>query len=187
MRAKKKIRTFSDNHAYGFRRDGDVVVDLFISTSSSSEHGLSSTHVAIAGVLSIHVLSITLDYFVNELSGNSCSLRSSDEVDRSEAIDALLFPNDVDMASTSLLEISYGLSTSTDDKPHSPIRNQDLCCVFPCSQSRSMCPDTLDTTGIEVGLPKLLAIICNDSRNLSFRVFSCSLRAGNLALTYRST
>lgn len=179
-----QTHTFSDDHADGFGRDGNVVVDLFI---ASSEHGLSSTHIAIAGALSIHVLGITLDDFVNELPSHGCGLRSSDEVDRAETIDALLFPNDVDMASASLLKIAYGLSPSTDDEPHGPIGDQDLCCVFPCSQSWSMGPNALDTDGIEVGLPKLFAIICNDPRNLSFGVFSCSLRARYLALADRST
>jgi hypothetical protein len=59
-----------------------------------------------------------------------CRSRRAYQVDRTEAIDALILANDVDVAAAPLLEIADSFTTTSNDKTNGPIWYHDLESVF---------------------------------------------------------
>ena len=128
-----RFAAFADDHAHGFRRNDDVVVDLFV--VSSVHATLSSASVAV-GVLV--VLIVAVDDLGDQGFGHGGGLRGADEVDGSLTIDAFLFADDVDVTSAPLLKVSDGFATSSDDESNGAIRDQDLIRVLTRSQGWRM-------------------------------------------------
>lgn len=134
----ENAHTFPDDHSHGFRRDDNGIVDLGIVCTSAG-----------TGVARIRVVrhrsdwwrggmrrwrsssSIALDDLQDKLLGLFGRFATSDEIDWTEAVDALALRSNVDMAATTLLEVADGLAPSADDQADSTIRNHDLNGALP--------------------------------------------------------
>lgn len=194
----------TDDHTYGLRRHGDIVVDLFVVVASAVHVVLLSSAAVTVVVVHVHihvhvhvadririaltmVLVVALHDLQDELASNGGGLRGADQIDRAETVDAFLFPDNVDMTCTAFLKITNGFPTTADDETHGPVWDQDLCSVFTRSQGWSMGSHILHAAQrSEVRLSELLPVVGDDTEDLALRIISRLTCARNLALTKRS-
>src|SRR6202012_4819133 len=87
-------------------------------------------------ILSLWATSITLDNFHNKILGITGGLDASNQVHGAKTIHAFVGSNNIYVAATSLLKISDGFSTSTNNQSNSAIRNHNLHAVFTFTQHR---------------------------------------------------
>jgi hypothetical protein len=119
------LTTLAYDHTNCFIRNEDRVVDLVKATVVS--------RVATAllwGVGGVGASAVTIDNLHDEVLGLSSRSIRPNKVDRAKTVDALGLADDVDVAATSLLQVTDGLATPPDDKAHGTVGNHDLQAVF---------------------------------------------------------
>lgn len=192
--------TLADNHTYGFRRHGNIIVDLFVVVSAAVHVVLLSSAAVTVVVVHVHVhvadsvrialtmvLVIALHDLQNELASDGGGLRSADEIDRAETVDAFLFSYNVDVTCTPFLKITDRFATTADDETHSPVWDHDLCSILTRSQGWGMGSHILHAAHrSKVRLSKLLPIVGDDTVDLALGIISRLTSARNLALANRS-
>ena len=141
-------RTFSDDHADGFGRDADGVVDATPSvaahtssiptvTPPSAAHARPALRGATLA-LARQTLGVTVDNLHDQLLGHRRGLRRSNEIDGTEAIGALRLADDVDVTARALLEVADRLTPASDDQTHGTVGHHDLHAILTLSQSGLM-------------------------------------------------
>jgi hypothetical protein len=88
--------------------------------------GLLLVLLRLLGVRTVHLFGITVDNLHNKLLSMGSSSGTSNEVHRAKTVHALVFTNNVDVATTTLLQVSNSLTATANDKTNGAVRNHDL-------------------------------------------------------------
>lgn len=118
------LATLSDNHTDSLVWDVNSILNLLVCVVSRIGATLWGRTVAVV------ILAVTLHNLHDHLFGLGSGSVGPNQVDRTEAIQALGLADDVDVAAASLLKVPDRFAASANDEAHGTVRNHDLQAVL---------------------------------------------------------